>query len=95
MAQKAAEGKSDFPAGLLQSAFLLSSTSPLPEAPGRAGDDFYVYSFLQREIPKMPENSDEMKKYRDNLQRAKQQQLLAAWLRHLEVDAKISKHQSL
>jgi peptidyl-prolyl cis-trans isomerase D len=95
MAQKAGEGKSDFPAGLLHSAFLLSSTSPLPETPGRDGDDFYVYSFLQREIPKMPENSDEMKKYRDNLQRAKQQQLIAAWLRHLEIDAKISKHQSL
>jgi peptidyl-prolyl cis-trans isomerase D len=95
MAQKSGEEKNNFPAGLLQSAFLLSSTSPLPETPGRAGDDFYVYSFLQREIPKMPESSDEMKKYRDNLQRAKQQQLIAAWLRHLEVDAKISKHQSL
>ncbi len=95
LGQNAAEGKSDFPSSLLPTAFLLSAGSPLPEAPGRVGDDFFVYTFLSRETPKMPENSDELKKYRDNLQRYKQQQLLSAWLRHLEVDAKITKHQSL
>ncbi len=95
LGQDAAKGKSDFPAALLQSAFLLSAASPLPEAPGLAGEDFYVYMFLTRETPKMPENADEVKKYRDNLQRFKQQQLLAAWLRHLEISAKISKHKSL
>ncbi len=95
LGQNKAGGKSDFPAALLQSAFLLSASSPLPEAPGRADDDFYVYTFLARETPKMPENSDDMKKYHDNLQRYKQQQLLAAWLRHLEVEAKISKHPKL
>lgn len=95
LGQNKAEGKSDFPPPLLQTAFLLSAASPLPEAPGRAGDDFYVYTLLTRETPKMPENIDETKKYRDNLQRFKQQQLLAAWLRHLEIGAKITKHQSL
>ncbi len=95
LGQNKAEGKSDFPASLLQTAFLLSAASPLPEAPGRAGDDFYVYTFLTRETPKMPENSAETDKSRANLQRFKQQQLLAAWLRHLEIGAKITKHQSL
>ncbi|MBU1566974.1 MAG: SurA N-terminal domain-containing protein [Proteobacteria bacterium] len=95
LGQNKTEGKSDFPPSLLQTAFLLSTASPLPDAPGRVGDDFYVYTFLTRETPKMPENSDEMKKYRDNLQRFKQQQLLAAWLRHLEIGAKITKHPSL
>ncbi|MFH0781671.1 MAG: SurA N-terminal domain-containing protein [Pseudomonadota bacterium] len=93
--QKTAEDKSDFPTSLLQTAFLLSKATPLPDAPGRSGDDFFVYTFLSRETPKMPENSDEMKKYRENLQRFKQQQLLAAWLQHLEISAKITKHQSL
>jgi peptidyl-prolyl cis-trans isomerase D len=89
------EAKSDFPAPLLQKAFLLSASAPLPEQPGRAGEDFYVYSFVERQIPTMPENSDEMKKYRENLQRFKQQQLLSAWLRNLETNAKITKHPSL
>lgn len=89
------EGKSEFPASLLQSAFLLSAASPLPEAPGRVGDQFYVYTFLNREIPTMPSSPEEKEKYRENLQRFKQQQLLAAWLRNLELDAKITRHQNL
>jgi peptidyl-prolyl cis-trans isomerase D len=95
LGQNASEGKSAFPASLLQTAFLLSKSSPLPEAPGRAGDDFYVYTFVSRDIPKMPENAEEVEKYKNSLQRYKQQQLLAAWLRHLEVDAKITTHKNL
>lgn len=95
LSQNAADSKSAFPAALLPTAFLLSASSPLPEAPGRGGDDFYVYSFSAREIPKISENNDEMNKYRENLQRYKQQQLLSAWLHHMEVGAKITKHQSL
>jgi peptidyl-prolyl cis-trans isomerase D len=95
LGQNTPEGKSDFPAALLQTAFLLSKSSPLPETPGRAGDDFYVYTFVSREIPKMPENGEEVEKYKSSLQRYKQQQLLAAWLRHLEVDAKITTHKNL
>ncbi len=95
LGQISPETKSEFPSTLLQSAFLLSAANPVPEQPGKAGDDFYVYSFVSRDIPKMPENSDEVKKYRDALQRYKQQELLAAWLRHLEVNAKITKNQSL
>jgi peptidyl-prolyl cis-trans isomerase D len=95
LGQNTAEGKSEFPAPLVQNAFLLSAASPLPEEPGRAGEDYYVYSFVERQVPTMPENSDEVKKYRENLERLKQQQLLSAWLRNLETDAKITKHQSL
>lgn len=95
LSQNAAAGKSAFPSSLIPTAFLLSASSPLPEEPGRAGDDFYVYTFLDRQIPTMPETADEIKKYRENLERFKQQQLISAWLRHLEIDAKISKHESL
>ena len=95
LGQNNAEEKSSFPASLVQKAFLLSTSSPLPEEPGKSGDDFFVYSFLDRQIPTMPETGDEMKKYKENLQRFKQQQLISAWLRHMEINAKITKHQSL
>lgn len=95
LGQNTPEGKSDFPAALLQTAFLLSKSSPLPETPGRAGDDFYVYTFVSRDIPKIPDNGEELERYKSSLQRYKQQQLLAAWLRHLEVDAKITTHKNL
>ena len=84
-----------FPSALLGDAFLLSPTAPLPEEPGKVGDDFFIYSFLDRQIPTMPEGSDQIETYRENLIRFKQQQLLSAWLRHLEIDAEITRHQSL
>ena len=93
--QPESEGKADFPATLLPGAFLLSTANPVPEAPGRSGEDFYVYAFVKREIPKMAEDAEEKALYRDTLQRFKQQQLLAAWLRNMELAAKITKHQNL
>ncbi len=76
--------KTTFPSTLLEDAFLLSQSAPLPEKPGKVGDDFFVYAFLDRQIPTMPDNSEEIEKYRENLLRFKQQQLLSAWLRHQE-----------
>jgi peptidyl-prolyl cis-trans isomerase D len=87
--------KTTFPPSLLGDAFLLSPSSPLPEKPGKVGDDFFVYSFLDRQIPTMPDNSEQIEKYRENLLRFKQQQLLSAWLRHLEIESKITRHPSL
>jgi peptidyl-prolyl cis-trans isomerase D len=84
-----------FPASLTEDVFLLAPASPLPEAPGKVGDDFFVYSFLDKQIPAMSKNSAEVVQYRENLLRFKQQQLLSAWLRHMEADAKITQHQSL
>ncbi|TKB26853.1 hypothetical protein FCL47_06605 [Desulfopila sp. IMCC35006] len=84
-----------FPSSLVEDVFLLSPSSPLPEKPGTVGDDFFVYTFLDREIPPMPKDSKEVVQYRDNLLRLRQQQLLSAWLRHMETDAKITRHQSL
>lgn len=88
-------GNSKFPPSLLDSAFLLSTGSPLPEEIGSVGDKFYVYSFKQREIPELPADEQETKKYRDNLLQYKKQMLLTAWIRNMESDAKISRHQSL
>ena len=84
-----------FPSSLIEDVFLLSPSSPLPETPGNVGDDFFVYTFLDRQIPTLPKDSKEVAQYRENLLRFKQQQLLSAWLRHMEINAKITRHQSL
>jgi peptidyl-prolyl cis-trans isomerase D len=84
-----------FPSTLLEEVFLLSSSSPLPEKPGKVGNDLFVYSFLERKVPAMPEDNDIIKTYRDNLLRLKQQQLLSAWLQHQETQAKITSHPNL
>lgn len=86
---------SKFPAALLDSAFQLSTSSPLPEEIGTVGADYYVYSFKQREIPELPSDDKETKRYRDNLLQYKKQMLLSSWIRNMESDAEISRHQSL
>ncbi|MFW2367645.1 MAG: SurA N-terminal domain-containing protein [Desulforhopalus sp.] len=88
-------GEETFPASLLENAFKLSSAAPYPEEPGRVANDFYVYAFREREIPALPEDSKEVEQYRQNLLQFKQQQLLSAWLRHMEAGAEITQHQSL
>jgi peptidyl-prolyl cis-trans isomerase D len=93
--QREPNNQTAFPSSLLEDAFLLSQSAPLPEKPGKVGDDFFVYVFLDRQIPTMPENSEEIEKYRENILGFKQQQLLSAWLRHQEIDAEITRHPSL
>jgi peptidyl-prolyl cis-trans isomerase D len=84
-----------FPSTLLEEVFLLSSSSPLPEKPGKVGNDLFVYTFLERKIPDMPEDKDIIETYRANLLRLKQQQLLSSWLRHQEIKAEITRHANL
>jgi peptidyl-prolyl cis-trans isomerase D len=84
-----------FPSALLEDAFLLSASSPLPEKVGKVGDDFYIYSFIDRQVPPMPDKSEVVEKYRNQLMQMKQQQLLSAWLRHQEIDAKITTNPNL
>ncbi len=84
-----------FPASLTEDAFQLSSSSPLPEKPGKSGDDFFVYTYLDRQIPSLPDKGEVVEKYRQQLVQAKQQQLLSAWLHHQEINAKITKSPNL
>lgn len=93
--QSGQNDKTTFPSDLLGDAFLLSASSPLPEKPGKVGDDFFVYTFADRQVPDLPDDSEKIEQYRQNLLRAKQQQLLSAWLRHQEMNAKITRHPSL
>ncbi|GAB6191275.1 peptidylprolyl isomerase [Desulfocastanea catecholica] len=93
--QSGQNDQTTFPSALLGDAFLLSASSPLPEKPGKVGNDFFVYTFADRQVPDLPDDSEEIEQYRQNLLRAKQQQLLSAWLRHQEMNAKITRHPSL
>lgn len=95
LSQNDSNEETEFPAALIQDAFLLSSSSPLPKTVGEDGDDYYVYAFSKREIAEMKENAEEKAKYKTNLQRFKQQQLLTAWLRNRESSAEITQHKSL
>ncbi len=96
LGQNAADIKSPFPASLVREVFLLSSSSPVPDQPGREGEDFYVYTFLDRQVQAMQaDNKEEMQKYRENLQRFKQQQLISAWLKHMEANAEVTQHKNL
>jgi peptidyl-prolyl cis-trans isomerase D len=87
--------KTTFPSALVGDALLLSTSSPFPEKPGKVGDDFFVYSYIDRQVPDLPDASEEIEQYRQNLLRTKQQRLLSAWLRHQELNAKITRHPSL
>jgi peptidyl-prolyl cis-trans isomerase D len=86
---------SEFPPSLLEDSFLLPASSPFPEKPGQVDNDFYVYTVVNRELPTMPEDSEELEAYRSSLLNFKQQQLLSAWLRHMELEAEITRHQNL
>ncbi len=85
----------EFPTSLIENSFLLSLSSPLAKEVGTVGSDYYVYTLMDRQVPSMPEDSEEAATYRTNLLNFKQQQLLSAWLRNLESSAKITQHQSL
>lgn len=95
LAQNNQSQDTEFPAELTATAFQLSTSNPLPEKIGEVGDNFYVYAFKNREVPTMPEDDTEMERYKQSLLRFKQQQLVASWLRHMEIGAEVTKHQSL
>lgn len=85
----------DFPSTLLEDAFLLSANSSVPKEVAEDGGNYYVYSFKNRVLPDMPEDSDEIDQYKASLMNFKQQQLLSAWLQNRQSLAEITTHQSL
>jgi peptidyl-prolyl cis-trans isomerase D len=86
---------SALPASLHAQALQLSKSSPLPKEPAQIEDSFFVYVFHERKPPAKKADEQEEKRYRDALVRFNQQQLISAWLRNLEGQAKITRHKSL
>lgn len=88
------QGESSFPPSLAESVFRLSPAEPFPAEPGIVGEDYYVYSFVDREIPEEI-TEEELAPYRQVLLRNKQQEVLSAYLANLENEAVITRHKSL
>jgi len=86
---------SSFPPALIQTAFGLSSTTPLPEQPELVGTDYYVCKFLERMPPEAALSDDDRKRYRDLLLQFKQQQIVDGWLRNQQAEADVFIHKSL
>ncbi len=86
---------SALPASLHAQVLQLSKSSPLPKEPAEVEDSFFVYAFHERKSPAKKAEEQEEKRYRDALISFNQQQLIAAWLRNLESQAKITRHKSL
>jgi len=95
LSRNAQNSDSTFPVALLEAAFTLSTEAPFPKEVGKDGEDFFVFNLVKREIPEMPEDSEEVATYRENLLNFKKQQVLSAWLKNLEGQAEIIQHQSL
>lgn len=86
---------STFPAGLVESSFQLSKTTPLAQEVGEANGNYYVYQFVDRKIPVMEKESPERSFYQANLQSMKQQQVFDSWLQSLWIEAKVRRHENL
>ena len=86
---------SQFPPSLIQAAFRLSAAAPLPEEPAAVGNDYYVYSFIERKPPETPISEDDRERYTEMLRQFKQQQVVDGWLKNQQESADIFIHKSL
>jgi peptidyl-prolyl cis-trans isomerase D len=86
---------SSFPQQLVQEAFRLTRAEPVPPEPALVDEDYYVFQLEERNAPEEPISDPERQRYRELLIEFKQQQLVDAWLKGRQNQAKISIHQSL
>ena len=84
-----------FPPSLVQSVFRLSANTPLPEEPGLVGTDYYVFKFVDRQLPESVISEDDRKRYKEMLLQFKQQQIVDGWLKNQQAAADIFVHKSL
>lgn len=84
-----------FPATLVQQTFRLSPSAPLPEEPALVGQDYFVFQFQDRTPPETTLAGEERQRYHDALVNMKKQQILAAWLDHMERNSEISTHKNI
>jgi peptidyl-prolyl cis-trans isomerase D len=87
--------QSGFPQSLLQAAFKLSASAPLPETPGQEGSNYYVYRFVKRSPPEEALSEEDRSRYKAMLMQFKQQQILNAWIKNRQAEAKVYLSKSL
>jgi len=86
---------SSFPSSLVGQSFRLSRLSPYPDQPEEVDGKFYLFKFMNRQIPKSQLTDGDRKKYKQILLEMKQKRIIAAWLKMLEKDAKIYTNKNL
>lgn len=84
-----------FPQQLVPDAFRLTAASPVVAEPKQVGDDFYVFRFIERRAPEQEISAEDRELYRDMLLQFRQRQLVDAWLKQQQQEAKVSIHKSL
>ncbi len=85
-----------FPSSLIAELFTRSSSNPFPEKIATVGQDFMVYQFTERKLPKIEELTDtERELYQKEILSGKQDRLLMAWIRHQEDNADIFTNKNL
>jgi len=80
---------STFPPSLTAQTFTLSKSSPYPEKPAFIDNKYFLFKFLDRQIPEIKLSDSDQKRYKDILLEMKQKRLISAWLKMMEKDAKI------
>lgn len=86
----------DFPPNLIMDVFALDSSNALPDEIASVNGGFYVYQFVERNLPdESGMTEDEKKQFRAQIINAKQERLLVAWIRHQEQDADIYTNKNL
>ncbi len=92
---KDSASQADVPPGLIDGAFKLSSSSPLPQEPLQADGAFVVYEFVDKKIPQQDLTAEERNRYKNAILQLKQQQILSGWLESQHRQAEIFTHQRL
>lgn len=93
--KKMENASSSFPSSLIGQSFRLSRLSPYPDQPEEVDGNFYLFKFMNRQIPKSQLTDTGREKYKKILQEMKQKRIIGAWLKMLEKDAKIYTNKNL
>ncbi|HKJ64499.1 MAG TPA: SurA N-terminal domain-containing protein [Desulfopila sp.] len=92
---KGSTGESGIPPGLIDGAFKLSPSTPLPQEPLQADGSYFVYEFVDKKIPQKELAPEERNRYKNAILQLKQQQILSGWLESQHRQAEVFTHQRL
>ncbi len=92
---KSSAGEADIPPGLVDGAFKLSPSSPLPQEPLQADGSYVVYEFVDKKIPQQELAPEERNRYKNAILQLKQQQILSGWIESQRMQAEVFTHQRL
>ena len=80
---------STFPPSLVAQSFKLSVSSPYPEEPTQVGGAYYLFKFIERQMPKETLAVTDRKKYTEVALKIKSERLLSAWMKMARKESEI------